>query len=267
MSRSIKTSIELICAAICAAYSRLTRRGPYRVVLSYHGVGKPHVESFRKQMEYLAKECMVVKPCDIYSTNIEGRRSVVAVTFDDAFISVLENAVPILKEYGIPAGIFVPTGYIGRYPGWAMASNCPDKDEIVMDEQQIVTLDKEGFEILSHTVSHLRLADLNEGDLETELNKSKHHLEKILGHEVSAISYPHGACDVSVHSAAQKAGYMLGFTVEPNIVDNAADTLRIGRFSVSPRDGLLAFKLKVSGDCRVVSCLRNLKRKLIHSKS
>lgn len=252
----------MICAVICAAISRLIQQRPTRVVLYYHGVGKAHVESFKKQMEYLAKECLVVKPCDIYNMSIEGHRAVVAVTFDDAFVSVLENAMPVLREYGIPAGIFVPTGNIGRRPDWTMASDCPDKDEIVMNEQQIVALDKEGFEILSHAVSHSRLTDLNETDLEIELNQSKQHLERILGHEVSAISYPHGALDVNVHEVARKAGYTLGFTVDPNIVDNAIDSLRIGRFSVSPRDSLRVFKLKVSGACRVANYLRGLKRML-----
>jgi peptidoglycan/xylan/chitin deacetylase (PgdA/CDA1 family) len=217
-------------------------------------------------MEYLAKECVVVKPCEIYTMVAEGQKTVVSVTFDDAFVSVLENAVPVLKEYGIPAGIFVPTGRIGQRPDWAMASDCPDKNETLMDEQQIVALDKDGFEILSHTVTHSRLTDLNEADLEKELKESKQHLEHMLGHDVPAISYPHGACNAGVLDTTQKAGYTLGFTVDPNTVDNAADALRIGRFSVSPGDGLRAFKLKANGACQVVNYLRKLKRMLVRRK-
>ena len=145
-----------------------------------------------------------------------------------------------------------------------MASDCPDKDEIVMDEQQIIALDKEGFEILSHTVSHARLTDLNETDLEAELIESKQYLENILGHEISAVSYPHGAYDARIYRAVRRAGYVLGFTTYPNIVDNCADALRIGRFEVSPGDHPLVFKLKVNGAYQANRSLINLKRMIVH---
>lgn len=265
MPKSIKASVKFLCAAVHAVVSWPIRKHPPRVVLYYHGVGKAFAGSFRRQMAYLAKECLVVKPCDISGTSTEGDKTIVAVTFDDAFVSILDNALPILREYGLPAGVAVPTGNIGRRPQWRMAPDCPDKDEVVMDEPQIVALDKEGFEILSHAVSHSVLTDLNESDLETELVSSKRDLERIVGHEVSAVSYPHGACDARVHEAARKAGYKLGFTVDPNIVDNAADSLRIGRFSVTPGDSLIAFKLKARGAYQVARPLMNLKRMLMHS--
>lgn len=256
----LKTSVEFMCAVMCAAVSRLTWKRRPRVVLFYHGVDRAYVESFRQQMAYLARECLVLKPCDISSVNNEGHQTIVALTFDDAYVSFLENAVPILREYGLPAALFVPTGNMGRRPGWAMPPGCPDKDETVMGEQQIVALDKEGFEILSHTVSHQVLTDLNDVDLETELTKSKQALESLLGHEVLAVSYPHGAYDARVLRAARRAGYTFGFTIYPNIVDNCADPLRIGRFEVFPRDSLAVFKLKANGAYQVTRSLINLKR-------
>ena len=37
-------------------------------------------------------------------------KTIVAITFDDAFVSVMKNAAPILKEFDLPAAIFVPVG-------------------------------------------------------------------------------------------------------------------------------------------------------------
>ena len=38
---------------------------------------------------------------------------VVAITFDDAFRSVIQLALPILQRFGAPGTVFVPTDYIG----------------------------------------------------------------------------------------------------------------------------------------------------------
>ncbi|MFC1634156.1 polysaccharide deacetylase family protein [Planctomycetota bacterium] len=266
MPRRFKDLIKFVCAVISAVVLRLAGKPQPRVVLYYHGVDKVCVDHFRQQMAYLTRECLVVKPCDICTMSSEGSKTIVAVTFDDAFVSVLTNAVPILREYDLPAAIFVPTGYIGQSPGWAMAPDCPDKNETVMNEQQIAELDKEGFEILSHTVTHAKLTDLDDSDLETELNKSKQHLEQILGHDVSAVSYPHGAYDARIHEAALKAGYTLGYTISPKVVDHCPDPLCIGRFKVLPHDSLAVFKLKANGAYRISKPLMRLKMMFVRTK-
>jgi peptidoglycan/xylan/chitin deacetylase (PgdA/CDA1 family) len=266
MPRAVKTSIEVICAILYAGVSRLLRRGPCRVVLLYHSVGVAHSADFRKQMAYLAEKCSVVKPSEIMAGRGKETRTVVALTFDDALVSVLENGLPILREYGLPAGVFVPTGNLGRRPDWVMYGDRPDDNETVMTEQQIAALDHEGFEISSHTVSHPVLADLDDSGLEAELVGSKRRLEEIVGHQIWGISYPYGTCDARVHQAAQKAGYEMGFTVEPNKVNGHTERLRIGRFEVSPCETFLQFKLKADGAYHVAGYLRRLKAILLRSK-
>ena len=261
--RFAKNTIELISAVLYAVVWPFLRKGPSRVVLLYHGVKKEHVENFRKQMAYLARECLVVKPSSIAGAH--GAESIVAVTFDDAFESILEDGLPILKEHGLPAGIFVPAGNLGKRPEWSMDDNCPDKDEIVMNEQQIAALDKENIEIFSHTLSHSLLTELCDSELETELVGSKQKLEQIVGHEILGISYPYGNYDARVYEAVKKAGYKSGFTVEPDIVNETIDSLKIGRFEVLSSESLVRFKLKVIGAYRIVSSIRRLKRRLIRS--
>ena len=88
---------------------------------------------------------------------------------------------------------------------------------------------------------------------------SKQALQGIVGHEISAISYPHGKHDERICNAAQKCGYKMGFTIEPRVVSAKTDDFRIGRFYVSPNDSLIKFKLKVSGAYEVENFLRTLK--------
>jgi len=88
-------------------------------------------------------------------------------------------------------------------------------------------------------------------------------LQKITGHEVLAVSYPHGAHDARVCNAAKRAGYRLGFTVEPQTVECSSDDMSLGRFAVSPRDSLTNFRLKVNGGYQVEKYSRRLKALLV----
>lgn len=263
MLKSIKQLIEFICAVLYMPLLSFLRKEPLRIVLYYHSVNKADVIGFTKQMSYLAEKCIVVQPSKIKSAHTDGAEILVAITFDDAFVSIIENAIPILKEYILPAGIFVPTGNLGSPPCWEMPENYRAKYETVMSRQQIVELDNEGFEIFSHTVSHAMLTELDNGILEAELAKSKRILEDIVGHEVIGISYPYGAINDRIYKATNRAGYKLAFTIEPRIIDSTTDNLKIGRFAVSPRDNLAKFKLKVRGAYQAVRFLRVLKTLVI----
>ena len=257
-----KEAVGFVCALVYSIFLPLLVE-PYRVVIYYHGVQTLDICSFRKQIRYLAEKCCVVKPSKITTARVAQKSPVVAITFDDAFVSVIENAVPILKELALPVGIFVPVGNLGQKPDWEMPDNCSDKNEVVINEDQIKQLDKDGFEVFSHTVSHSVLTELEDSKLDAELTNSKRALEKMVGHEVCAISYPHGAYDVRVHNAVRKAGYRLGFTIKPEMVTRDTNDLMIGRFKVLPNDGLIRFKLKVNGAYRILKHLQAMKKFLI----
>ncbi len=211
-------------------------------------------------MDYLARRCVVVKPSEIMITDVAGSKNIIAITFDDGFVSVKEHAIPVLKELGLTAGMFVPAGNLGQQCGWEVFEDSGDANSMVMNADQILELDKDGFEIFSHTYSHPVLTEVNDSSLEAELVESKNLLERIIGHEVLAISYPYGAYDIRVCRAAEKAGYKLGCTIEPNLIVGATKPMEIGRFSVLPGDSLLKFKMKISGAYQITKYLRRLKR-------
>jgi peptidoglycan/xylan/chitin deacetylase (PgdA/CDA1 family) len=258
--RSAKSLTEIIFAFLYSPVLFLRHEGPLRIVIYYHSVAKKDLASFSKQMAYLARNCYVVRPSEIKTARPNGADVIVAVTFDDAFISFVENAVPVLRKHGLPAGVFVPTGCLERKPSWEMPDNCPDKDETIMDAEQIIELDKKGYEIFSHTISHSMLTREDDKKLEEELVESKKHLQKITGHEISIISYPYGAHNAKVREAAKRAGYKFGFSIEPQIVNHSSDDMSIGRFKVLPGDNLIKFKLKINGGYEGVMYLRRLKR-------
>lgn len=252
-----KERIKFVAASIYRPFIGSGRR----VVLCYHSLKADAVMNFTEQMKYLAAHCEIVKPSEILSAGPQDK-PVVAVTFDDAFVSFYENAVPVLKTFNIPAGVFVPTGYIGRPCGWKMPVGHSDREETVADSGQLTAMEKDGIEVFSHTMTHPSLTALSSAKLKEELAGSKAALEQILGHSVGAISYPHGRYNENVINAAQESGYRLGFTIEPQCVDELTNPYAIGRFVVSPKEPLSRFKLKACGAYAAENILRNLKRRM-----
>ncbi len=108
--------------------ARIHVLGYHRVVdrIDFDGPVNPSLcitaESFRAQMQQL-RERFVVLPLSYVVRAIAGELALphdaAAVTFDDGYRDVLLRADPILRELGVPATVFVPTGFTdarGRNP-------------------------------------------------------------------------------------------------------------------------------------------------------
>lgn len=80
------------------------------------------IESFRWQMRYLQKKRTPISFGQLAKYLQDGSQlppNPVIVTFDDGYDDNYHNAFPILKEMGIPATMFLTTGYINsQMPFW-----------------------------------------------------------------------------------------------------------------------------------------------------
>jgi len=252
---SWKAGAKFVPAALFAGMLRFRCPGPRRIVLYYHGIQKEQIGCFEKQMAYLAAHYQVVPASRIRTAGADDGFSLVALTFDDALVSVFDWVVPILLRHGLAATFCAPTGRLGQPPAWDMEDGCAECGDCVMTEQQIGRLGELGFEWFSHGVSHVPLTQLSESEVRHELVESKRRLEQILGRAVLGISYPYGACDARVAHHARDAGYRLGLTIEPLFASEATDELLVGRTSASAGDGLPTFRLKACGAYKAVAYL------------
>ncbi len=98
---------------------------PSAVILLYHRVSDEGLDpqllcvsrrNFAAQMAQLRKEYNVISLQELSDDIGRGivPRGAVAVTFDDGYRDNLTCARPVAEEYGIPATVFVSTGYIGE---------------------------------------------------------------------------------------------------------------------------------------------------------
>jgi peptidoglycan/xylan/chitin deacetylase (PgdA/CDA1 family) len=181
----------------------------------------------------------------------------VAVTFDDAFRSVLELAFPVLSELGLPGTVFVPTSFPDRdepmaWPGIDEWRGGPHESELrPMSWNQLATLATAGWEVGSHTRTHPRLTSLSDDDLAEELRESRIRCADVLGHPCRSIAYPYGDVDQRVVASAAQAGYEAGAALPIRFDSN--DPLCWPRVGVYRSDSLWRYRAKVS---RVVRRVR-----------
>ncbi len=73
--------------------------------------------AFRRQMAFLARHRRVVSMDELASSIRAGvslPRGCVVITLDDGYRDALTEAAPILAEYGLPATLYLATGYVSR---------------------------------------------------------------------------------------------------------------------------------------------------------
>jgi peptidoglycan/xylan/chitin deacetylase (PgdA/CDA1 family) len=192
---------------------------------------------------------------DSISEPREGRT--LAVTFDDAYRSVVELALPILAEYGLPGTVFAPTAHIGaerpmRWPGIDRWHGTVHEAELIpCSWPELRRLVDAGWEVGSHTRTHPRLPDLNDGDLMTELTDSRRECEQRLGVACSSIAYPYGAVNGRVADAVAAAGYRFGAEL-PGSFRTPSVPLRWPRVGVFHRDRQWRFLVKTARFTRML---------------
>lgn len=182
----------------------------------------------------------------------EGR--VVSVTFDDGYRSVLQLAKPILDRYGYPGTIFVPTEWPGEprpmhWPGIDCWLDTPHEHELnALTWQELGELADAGWEVGSHTGSHLHLTELDDAALARELCDSKARVELELSRPCTSLAYPYGDMDTRVVHATRKAGYRWAGTI-PRVL-SSPHPLMWPRAPIYHDDDMRRFNTKVSPPLR-----------------
>lgn len=127
----------------------------------------------------------------------------VALTFDDGYAKVAVTVAPILRTEGIPATLFLTTGFIGSDNRWpSQPAGTPVLE--MMTWAQLESLRAQGWEIGAHSASHPDLRSLADAELEAELVEPQLEIERRLGRRPEAFAYPYGAFDERVVSCAQR---------------------------------------------------------------
>jgi peptidoglycan/xylan/chitin deacetylase (PgdA/CDA1 family) len=209
------------------------------VILTYHSVGENEAfftvtpKSFEEQMGFLRKQNWNVLPLNslvsLLLSHQKIPRKTVVITFDDAYVDILESVLPILEKYQIPATLFVPTYFVG-----AKMKNSEGYELELMNWTQLKKLAAHPLiDIGSHTQKHKILTEIEDVELlRNELNESKREIENNLNVRCNLFSYPKGKCNVSVQEEVKKVYQAAVGTRPGRVKEGKADLFELCRIGV-----------------------------------
>lgn len=181
-------------------------------ILMYHSISAnpadPHAVSparFLTQMQFLqSKRVLPLTDALILLGANETLRDCFVITFDDGLLDFYTTALPILKDFGYPVTMFLPTELVGKTAIW----DSFDKTKRLMDWDHIVECQKWKVTFGSHTAHHSRLTELAKDEVQQELTLSLQSLKANCSNFIPALAYPGGYYNESTASYVQQAGYL-----------------------------------------------------------
>jgi peptidoglycan/xylan/chitin deacetylase (PgdA/CDA1 family) len=306
MNRLSSWQAAMLRSAAAAMTCRRSSRA--LLVLIFHRVfaqpdpllaDEPDAETFAAQMDLVGRLFNVVDLVEgvsgLRNGNLPPRAA--AITFDDGYANNLEVAAPILITRGLPATVFVTTGFIGGGCMWndlvieavrgapaildlrdldlgqhalrdftarrrtidglldsikyldidarfakaeaiAQRAGLDVQAPLMMNEQQLRSLQGKGITIGAHCVRHPILCKTPDSDAREEIRQSKRVLEGITGSPVRSFAYPNGRpgrdYDARHVAMVREAGFDVAVSTAWGAATAQSDPLQVPR--VAPWD-------------------------------
>jgi peptidoglycan/xylan/chitin deacetylase (PgdA/CDA1 family) len=237
------------------------------LVLAYHNVVTGNgveygdaslhlpVETFQQHCDVLASYAEVVAlGAEPGASHADPSRPRVAITFDDAYVGAVLNALPMLARRRWPVTVFVSPGMLGGQAFWwdsllhggrrslpdefrtralvegggrgpdvmAMAlangfeSALPPAEALTATERQLsdALRDNPLLTLGAHTWSHVCLNAVDAAEAEREIRESLEWTRRFGAQGIDQLAYPSGAYSADVESIAATAGSSRSYRVD-----------------------------------------------------
>ncbi len=163
----------------------------------------------------------------------------VILTFDDGYADFYNEALPVLKQYGFTATLYVTTGFVNETSRWLQHEG--ETDRLMLTWNQLQEISASGIECGGHTHSHPQLDTLSSAQVIHEIIQSKKVLEEHLGQKVTSFAYPFGYYIANVRKQVQEAGYTSACAVKHAMSSEMTDPFTLARLMIKSDTTVDAF--------------------------
>ncbi len=200
-------------------------------------------ETFARQLAELSEGGFAsCSPAEACQTGQTAPRA--ALTFDDGFRNVFQNALAPLAQHGWRAMQFLVSNCIGKLNEWDLRDG--EAPEPLMDDVQVREWLGAGHAIGSHSLTHARLTRLTLRDAREEIFASKKKLEDAFGVAVDDFCYPYGDWSEPVRDLVVEAGYRTACTTLFGVNTAETPAFKLHRITVRhPTRNLRALRRKL----------------------
>jgi len=165
----------------------------------------------------------------------------VCFTFDDGFVSTIENGRPVFDRYKVPMSVYVVSSLVGKTSQWEGELARP-----LADWPMLRDLQGAGHEVGNHTAHHPFLDELSLEEQQEEV-RSCHLALKENGFRIDSFCFPYGRLNRESITALRACGYTVGLALGKRLPQKEDSFLEIPRVVVAYGHALplLLYKLYV----------------------
>lgn len=227
----------LLCSHMAYAEQLVPEDKNAAVILAYHRVGEDaypetniRVEQFRSHITELTEGAYNILPLPRILAAQKNDEPLphhsIAITFDGGHKSVIENAVPLLLEAGIPFTIFVAADQISsetnRHIDWSSLRKLAKND--------LVTI---GL----HPAGYTRLYNEPDEEIRRQINNALVISRKELGQAPKLFAYPFGETSAAYINIVKELGFNAAFGQHSGVSAGTTNPYNIPRFSMTESFG------------------------------
>lgn len=217
-------------------------------IIIYHAISNNNLrdaiplENFKRHLDFFKENKYDIISLHRFNEILRSKKEIkrsnhsVCLTFDDGYEDFFHNAWPLLRDYRLPAALFIIANRIGQ-KGYLNLAQIKEM------------LSSHLISIGSHSMGHGYLPELDLGQLDYEIKESKSVLEMKLGCTIDFFSYPWGGFSARIKELVKDAGYKAAFTTNQGITrtHRHSDIYCLKRITMGRKDNYLKFLIKVSG--------------------